>query len=233
MKTIRLYKDLGKSDFGWLDSRHTFSFGQYRDPQWMGFGPLRVINNDRVEGGAGFSPHSHANMEIISYVMDGGLAHGDSLGTKSVIPAGNVQLMSAGSGITHSEFNASEDKSVHFYQIWIIPDVVNEKPGYQEMKLDRIDAKNKLARIVTQDGANDTLKIKSDAALSLGRFDAGAAIPLPATKGRKAWVQVTRGSITLDGQTFEAGDGVGISDEAAQNAKAAQDAEVLVFDMAA
>lgn len=130
MKTIRRYADLGKSDFGWLDSRHTFSFGGYRDPQHMGFGPLRVINNDRVEGGAGFSPHSHANMEIISYVMDGGLAHGDSLGTKSVIPAGNIQLMSAGSGITHSEYNASDDAPVHFYQIWVMPDVVNKDPEY-------------------------------------------------------------------------------------------------------
>lgn len=233
MKTFRLYKDLGKSDFGWLDSRHSFSFGGYRDPQWMGFGPLRVINNDRVEGGAGFSPHSHANMEIISYVMDGGLAHGDSIGTKAVIPAGNVQLMSAGSGITHSEFNASDDAPVHFYQIWVMPHVMNEQPRYQELALNGVDMHNKLAPVITPNGEAGTLHIKQDATMSLGRFDAGAVVNLPDTKGRKAWVQVTRGAITIDGQTLSEGDGVGIADEAATVAKAAQDAEILVFDMAA
>lgn len=233
MKTIRRYDDLGKSDFGWLDSRHTFSFGGYRDPQWMGFGPLRVINNDRVEGGAGFSPHSHANMEIISYVMDGGLAHGDSLGTKSVIPAGNVQLMSAGSGITHSEYNANEDAPVHFYQIWVMPDVANEKPEYQEMKLDHIDTKNKLAPVITPEGTPGTLKIKQDARMLLGRFDAGEVIQLPATTGRKAWVQVTRGSVVIDGETLREGDGLGLADEGLQQASAGQDAEIIVFDMAA
>ncbi len=233
MKTIRRYADLGKSDFGWLDSRHTFSFGGYRDPQHMGFGPLRVINNDRVEGGAGFSPHSHANMEIISYVMDGGLAHGDSLGTKSVIPAGNIQLMSAGSGITHSEYNASDDAPVHFYQIWVMPDVVNKDPEYQEMKLDHIDTKNKLAAVITPEGTNGTLKIKQDARMLLGRFDAGQSIQIPATQGRKTWVQVTRGSIAVDGTTLNEGDGLGIAEEAIPSVRAESDSEIIVFDMAA
>lgn len=233
MKVVRRYADLGKSDLGWLDSRHTFSFGGYRDPRWMGFGPLRVINNDRVEGGAGFSPHSHANMEIISYVMQGDLAHGDSLGTESVIPAGNVQLMSAGSGITHSEFNAREDAPVHFYQIWVMPDVTDQDPGYQEMTLDHIDAHNKLTAIITPEGTPGTLKIKQDARMLLGRFDAGETIQLPATQGRKAWVQVTRGAIAIDGTTLQEGDGLGIADEAIQSASAEENAEIIVFDMAA
>ncbi|NBX65432.1 MAG: pirin family protein [Proteobacteria bacterium] len=231
MKNIRSYNDLGKTNIGWLDSRHSFSFGQYFDPAYMGFGHLRVINNDRVLGGAGFSPHSHDNMEIISYVMEGGLAHGDSIGTKSVIPAGSIQLMSAGSGITHSEYNADPEKPVHFYQIWVKPNVRNEAPGYQEKRLDAIDALNHLVPIITPDGKDGTLRIKQDIRVFIGRFEAGKTLELPKTDTQSIWVQVTKGTAILDYNALEAGDGIAIKGEDVISITFPNPTELLVFFM--
>ncbi|MBU6235378.1 MAG: pirin family protein [Alphaproteobacteria bacterium] len=231
MKTLRLFKDIGHTDLGWLKSGHTFSFASYYDPKWMGFGHLRVINNDRVEGGGGFAPHSHDNMEIISYVTEGGLAHGDSLGNKSVIPYGSIQLMSAGSGITHSEYNDDSVLPVKFYQIWIKPNVRNEAPTYQEKSLFDIDATNQLVPLVTPDGRDGTLLIRQDATLSLGRFKAGETLTLPKTDTRDVWVQVVEGQALWEGQTLADGDGLGIRDEDEVSISFAKPTELLVFSM--
>ncbi len=231
MKTLRPYSDLGKTDFGWLDSRHSFSFGHYHDPQWMGFGPLRVINNDRVSGGAGFSPHSHDNMEIISYVISGGLAHGDSIGTKSVIPAGSIQLMSAGSGITHSEYNADAADPVHFFQIWVMPNVRNEAPSYQEMRLDGFDASNRLVPIITPDGRVGSLRIKQDATVSLGRFVAGQTLEIPKSDTQDIWIQIIKGDALIGETPLQDGDGMGIHNEEPFSVLFANPTELLVFFM--
>lgn len=231
MKILRPYNELGQADFGWLQSHHTFSFGQYYDPAHMGFGPLRVINNDRVAGGAGFPMHGHQNMEIISYVLKGGLAHRDSLGTEAVIPAGNLQLMSAGAGIEHSEYNASKTDQVHFLQIWIKPSVLSTKPSYQELTLNPTDLANKLHPVVTPDGAGDSLQIKQDATLSIGRFTAGSTITIPETGPNKAWVQVASGHATGADITLGAGDGLGLTQEKALSLRADEDTEILVFSM--
>jgi len=232
MKKIRRYTDLGRTQTDWLDGRHSFSFGRYYDPEWMGFGPLRVINNDRVAGGGGFAPHPHDNMEIITYVLDGALAHRDSMGNDAVIKAGNLQMMSAGSGIRHSEFNDSADKPVHLFQIWLMPDVENEAPTYQELDLGRGVPANTLHPVVTPDGRDGTMRIKTDATLSIARLTGGTRLELPANGNRKTWIQVTRGSIAVDGDVLSEGDGIGLSQESV-TVSANDNAEILVFDMAA
>lgn len=231
MKIFRPYRDLGETNLGWLHSRHSFSFGSYFDRAWMGFGPLRVINNDHVEGGAGFSPHSHDNMEIISYVMEGGLAHGDSLGTQSVIPAGSIQLMSAGSGITHSEYNASAEKPVRFLQIWIKPNVRGEAPSYQEKSLFGLEASRTLVPLVTPDGREGTLRIKQDTVISLGRFGAGETLALPESHTRDLWVQVVNGQGQSDGTALADGDGLGLTGEDRVSITFDKPTELLVFSM--
>lgn len=233
MKTIRRFADLGRTRTDWLDGRHSFSFGRYVDRAWMGFGPLRVINNDTVSGGGGFSPHPHDNMEIITYVTDGALAHRDSLGNDAVIRAGDLQMMSAGSGIRHAEFNDSPDQPLHLFQIWIEPNVMDEAPTYQELKLDEAVKPNILQPLVTRDGRNGTMRIKANAELSIARIGKGRSVTLPAASKAMVWVQMTRGSAIVDGVTLDTGDAVGLEQEKALTLTAVNDAEALVFEMTA
>ncbi len=221
----------GRADFGWLDSRHTFSFGNYHDPAWMGFGPLRVINEDRVAPGGGFAPHAHANMEILSYVLEGALQHRDSLGTGSVIRPGDLQRMSAGSGITHSEFNASADAPVHFLQIWIQPDRLNIPPGYAQRPFPDAQRRGVLRLLASPDGAGESLRIQQDARVYGALLAAGERVEQALASGRRGWVQVARGALLLNGQAMIAGDGAGISAESALTLQASEDADVLVFDL--
>ncbi len=230
MISIRKAEDRGVSRTGWLDSKHSFSFAHYYDPRHMGFGPLRVINEDRVAPGAGFPRHPHDNMEIISYVLEGALEHKDSLGTGSVIRAGEVQRMSAGTGIEHSEFNHSKTEPVHFLQIWIKPEAYGIKPGYEQKSFGR-PGESGFALIASRDGREGSLTIHQDAAVRLGRMSKGDELSRPLEKGRLGWLQVTRGSIVLGGQVLNAGDGAAIKDEARIGVQAPADAEFLLFDM--
>ena len=230
MIAIRRAQERGVTRTGWLDSRHSFSFGQYHDPKHMGFGPLRVINDDRVTPGAGFPRHSHDNMEIVTYVLEGALAHKDSLGNGSVIRAGDVQRMSAGTGIEHSEFNHSQTEPVHFLQIWIKPEAYGIRPGYEQKSFEP-SGESRFTLIASRDGRDGSVTIHQDAALSLGRFKKGEEVSHALGAGRCAWLQVTRGAVALGGELLEAGDGAALKDEAQIAIKAAEDAEVLLFDM--
>ena len=221
----------GRADFGWLDSRHTFSFGNYHDPAWMGFGPLRVINEDRVAPGGGFAPHAHANMEILSYVLEGALQHRDSLGTGSVIRPGDLQRMSAGVGITHSEFNASADAPVHFLQIWIQPDRLNIPPGYAQHSFPEAQRRGVLRLLASPDGAKESLRIQQDARVYGALLAAGEHVEHALARGRRSWVQVARGALLLNGQALIAGDGAGVNAESALTLEASEEADVLVFDL--
>lgn len=232
MILVRKAEERGSTRAGWLDSRHSFSFAHYYDPAHMGFGPLRVINEDRVAPGAGFPRHPHDNMEIVTYVLEGALEHRDSLGTGSVIRAGDVQRMSAGTGIEHSEFNHSKTEPVHFLQIWIKPEAYGIKPGY-EQKAFRPLRESGFALIASRDGREESITIHQDAALSLGRADKGEELSKPLAKGRLGWLQVIRGSVALGGQLMRAGDGAAIEDETMIGLRAQEDSEFLFFDMRA
>jgi redox-sensitive bicupin YhaK (pirin superfamily) len=231
MISVRKAGDRGPTKTDWLDSRHTFSFGGYRDEQWMGFGPLRVINEDRVAPGAGFPTHGHANMEIVTLVLEGALAHKDSLGTGSTIRPGDVQRMSAGSGILHSEFNASRTEPVHFLQIWIEPARRFGDPDYAQKSFPDAERRNRLRLVLSPDGADGSIAIRQDARLHAGVLDAGAAVSLPLAANRRAWVQVARGSVKLDGTELVAGDGAALADVASLELRALEASEVLVFDL--
>jgi quercetin 2,3-dioxygenase len=232
MITKRNADERGPTNIGWLNSKHTFSFGGYHDPAHMGFSSLRVINDDRVAPGAGFNTHSHNNMEIISYVLEGELAHRDSMGTGSVIRPGDVQLMSAGTGVSHSEFNNSDKQEVHFLQIWIIPNQRNPAPRYEQKTFDDQDLRNRFRVVVSPDGENGSLHIRQDARLLAGRFDEGAETTLPLKRGRKYWVQVAAGGAVINGEGAGAGDGLAIEDESELHLKAVTGAEVLLFELA-
>ena len=232
MLTLRRAEERGKANFGWLDSRHSFSFGHYHDPKHMGFGPLRVINEDRVAAGGGFPTHPHSDMEIISYVLDGALEHKDSLGTGSVIRPGDVQRMTAGSGIRHSEFNASETDSVHFLQIWIIPETRGIKPSYEQKSFADEEKRGKLRLVGSRDGRDGSVTIHQDVSLYAALLDEGDEVSRTITSGRVAWVQVARGSVTVNGEALRSGDGLAV--ETAGEIKitgASKNADVLVFDM--
>lgn len=231
MMTIRKADDRGHADFGWLDSRHTFSFGHYRDPAHMGFGPLRVINDDRVAGGGGFPTHPHANMEIISYVLEGGLEHRDSLGTGSVIRPGDVQRMSAGTGIRHSEFNASASEPVHFLQIWILPERDGFAPGYEQTTFATEEKRGKLRLVAARDGRDGALTLNQDVDLYAGLFAGGESATLSLRPGRLGWLQVAAGSVTVNGVRLDAGDGASFDGGDIAVTGIDGDAEVLVFDM--
>jgi redox-sensitive bicupin YhaK (pirin superfamily) len=230
--TLRKSDERGRADFGWLDSRHSFSFGHYHDPKHMGFGPLRVINDDRVAPGGGFPSHPHSDMEIISYVLEGGLAHKDSLGTGSVIRPGDVQRMSAGTGIRHSEFNASKSEPVHFLQIWIIPERKGLAPGYEQKSFPDAEKRGKLRLVGSRDGRDGSVTIHRDVDLYATLLSAGQAVTHELRAGRGAWVQVARGSITLNGERLKEGDGVSVSSPATLRLDGVEDAEALLFDMA-
>jgi hypothetical protein len=232
MMTIRPAAQRGHADHGWLDSYHTFSFANYYDPDHMGFRSLRVINEDRVEGGQGFGAHPHRDMEIISYVIDGALSHSDSMGTGSVIRPGDVQRMSAGSGVTHSEFNASKTEIVHFLQIWLIPSARGIKPSYEQKTFSRAEKQGQLRLVASPDGRDGSVTIHADAALYAGIFEGGQASELPIAPGRHAWVQVVRGNVRVNGRDLKAGDGAAISDEPAVRVEGVNQGEILVFDLA-
>ena len=227
----RSSEDRGKANFGWLDSRHTFSFGHYYDPKHMGFGPLRVINEDRVAPGGGFPTHPHADMEIISYVLEGALAHKDSLGTGSEIRPGDVQRMSAGTGIRHSEFNASAAEPVHFLQIWILPERKGLQPGYEQKRFSHDEKRCKLRLIGSRDGREGSVTIHQDVDLYATVLAPGEAVSHVLAMGRLAWVQLARGAITLNGAPLNAGDGMAIENVSELRLEAQEDSEILLFDM--
>ena len=231
MITVRRSVERGPTRTDWLDSRHTFSFGGYRDDRWMGFGPLRVINKDRVIAGAGFPTHGHANMEIVTCVLSGALAHKDSLGTGSTIRPGDVQRMSAGSGILHSEFNASREEPVHFLQIWIEPSRRFGDPEYAQKHFPDSERRNRLRLVLSPDGADGSISIRQDARLHAGVLDAGTTVSLPLAAGRRAWVHVARGRAALDGVELASGDGAAVTDATALSVRAHDESEVLVFDL--
>lgn len=232
MILLRRSHERGHAQHGWLDSRHTFSFADYHDRHWMGFGPLRVINEDRVAPGGGFAPHRHANMEIISYVIAGGLRHRDSIGNGSVIVPGDVQMMSAGSGIEHSEFNASQTESVHFLQIWIQPDRLNATPRYAQQHFAADSRRGVLKLVASPDGADDALPIRQDARMYAATLPAGADIEHTLHSGRRAWVQVVHGRLRLSSDTvLDAGDGAGVVDVTHLQLTAERESELLLFDL--
>jgi redox-sensitive bicupin YhaK (pirin superfamily) len=222
----------GRTKLSWLDSRHTFSFGDYHDPQHMGFSDLRVINEDRVVPGAGFPTHSHRDMEIITYVLEGALAHKDSTGTSSVIHVGDVQRMSAGTGISHSEYNASQTEPVHFLQIWIIPDKTGLAPGYEQRAFSLDQHQGKWILIASKDGREGSVTVHQDVDVWAARFSPGEQSSFPLKPSRNIWPQVARGAVTLNGMSLNAGDGAAISEESTLEVKALEATEILVFDLA-
>jgi redox-sensitive bicupin YhaK (pirin superfamily) len=225
--------DRGKAEMGWLSSRHTFSFGQYRDPKHMGFRALRVINEDRVIPGAGFPTHSHSDMEIISYVLEGALEHKDSLGTGAVIRPGEIQRMSAGAGVQHSEFNASSTEPVHFLQMWVIPEAPGLQPSYEQKALPPVaEGESRLDLIGSRDGREGSVVIHQDVALYRATIAAGGSLQIPLAPGRHAWVQVARGIVEIEDGELREGDGLAVSDAQSLTMTSGTGAEVLVFDLA-
>lgn len=231
MLTLRKASDRGAADHGWLKSFHTFSFAGYRNPQEQGFSDLLVINDDRVSAGKGFGQHPHRDMEIFSYVLKGALEHKDTLGTGSVIRPGDVQLMSAGTGVAHSEFNHSHTEGVHFLQIWIVPNVAGAAPNYQEKHFSPKQKRGRLQLIISPEGENGALKVRQDARVYAGLFDGDETATLELAANRYAYVHVARGSVVLNGEQLGEGDGVRVRDEQTLSLSAGVDAEVLVFDM--
>jgi redox-sensitive bicupin YhaK (pirin superfamily) len=229
---VRRAADRGRTDWGWLDSRHTFSFGEYHDPSHMGFRSLRVINDDRVTAGAGFGTHGHSDMEILSYVLEGGLAHRDSMGTGSVIRPGEIQMMRAGTGVTHSEYNASKTEPVHFLQIWIVPDRRGLAPAYDQKPIDRDAARRGFALLASTDGRDASLRISQDVDLWMALVTAGERRDLRLKPGRHAWVHVARGSVELGGTPLAEGDGAAVSNAEVLTLVGGDAAEVLLFDLA-
>jgi len=231
MIAIRKANERGYADHGWLRSFHTFSFADYHDPAHMGFGPLRVINEDRVAPGKGFGTHSHRDMEIISYVLEGALAHKDSMGNGSVLRPGDVQRMSAGSGVTHSEFNHSASEGVHFLQVWIQPNVRGIAPGYEEKRFDDAAKAGKLALIASPDGAQGSVTIHQDARVYAALLDNDDGLAHALQPGRRAFVHVVRGTVAVNGQPLSSGDAAQLTDVASVGIASAHAAEVLVFDL--
>jgi redox-sensitive bicupin YhaK (pirin superfamily) len=229
---IRRSGDRGFADHGWLRSFHTFSFADYYDPANMGFRSLRVINEDRVEPGRGFGTHSHRDMEIISYVLDGELSHKDSMGTGSVIRPGDVQRMSAGTGVSHSEFNPSKSNGVHFLQIWIMPDKAGYPPSYEQKSFPESERAGKLRLVASNDGRDSSVTLHQNAKLYAGTFGAGEKASYELAAGRHAWVHVARGSLDVGGTTLEAGDAAAIDEAGSIELCGTSGGDVLVFDLA-
>ena len=232
MITLRPSGERGYADHGWLKSFHSFSFAGYHDPAHMGFGNLRVINEDRVAAGRGFGTHSHQNMEIISYVLSGELAHQDSMGNVKGIPPGDVQRMSAGSGVQHSEFNHAEGQTTHFLQIWILPNVTGIAPGYEQKSFPDAEKRGALRLVASNDGAQGSVLIHADARLYAGLFDGGEAAELALDAKRKAYVHLVRGQLEVSGQVLHTGDAALLQGEDKVSLAKGQAAEVLVFDLA-
>lgn len=235
MIKIRRSNDRGHADHGWLDSHHTFSFADYYDPAHMGFRALRVINEDRVAGGQGFPRHSHRDMEIVSYVLEGALAHEDSMGTGSTIRPGDVQRMSAGTGVAHSEYNASKTEPAHFLQIWLMPGERGIAPSYEQKNFSAEDKNGRLQVVASPGGTDGSITVHTDATLYAGTFGPGQSARLQLEPGRHGWVHVARGNVRVNGQALAAGDGAALSDEPAviiEGAPGVEPSEVLVFDLA-
>ena len=232
MLTVRKSQDRGYADHGWLHSYHSFSFAGYYDPEHMGFGNLRVINEDRIAPGMGFGTHGHRDMEIISYVLSGELAHKDSMGNVKGIPPGDVQRMSAGTGVQHSEFNHAEGQTTHFLQIWLLPDVQGVAPGYEQKTFADAEKRGRLRRVASPDGAEGSVRVNADATLYAGLIDGSESASLVLDPARKAYVHVVRGSLKANGQALSAGDAALIEQETALALTEGRDAEVLVFDLA-
>jgi redox-sensitive bicupin YhaK (pirin superfamily) len=231
MLTVRKAHERGHANHGWLDTWHTFSFADYYNPREMGFGPLRVINDDKVQPGMGFGTHGHRDMEIITYVLEGALEHKDSMGNGSIIRPGNVQRMSAGTGVQHSEFNPSRDELVHLLQIWIEPSVRGVKPSYEEKQFGVQDKNGKLRLIASPDGRDGSVTIHQDALVYAGIFDAGDSVRQPLGKGRRAYVHVARGAVSINGEQLKAGDGAKLSGAAEVTLSDGKGGEVLLFDL--
>lgn len=230
--TLRRAEERGKANFGWLDSKHSFSFGHYYDPNHLGFGPLRVINEDRVAPGGGFPTHPHADMEIISYVLDGALEHKDSIGTGSIIRPGDVQRMTAGTGVRHSEFNASKTEPVHFLQIWIVPERDGLEPSYEQKTFPEAQKRGQLRLIGSRDGRNGSITIHRDVDLFASVLGDGESVSHELAAGRGAWLQVARGTVTANGEALKAGDGVSLTKPGRLTIAGSSEAEILLFDLA-
>jgi quercetin 2,3-dioxygenase len=231
MMTIRKAADRGHAQHGWLDSQHTFSFADYYDPKHMGFRSLRVINDDRVEAGQGFGAHQHRDMEIISYVLEGGLAHKDSTGTTAVIKPDDVQRMSAGTGVTHSEFNASKADEVHFLQIWLLPNAKGIKPGYEQKTFSDADKRGTLRLVASPDGRDGSVTIHSDANVYAGILGEGQKAELALPDQHGAWIHVARGKVRVNGKDLEEGDGAAIENEKSVQIEGIDEGEVIAFDL--
>jgi hypothetical protein len=232
MISIRRAGQRGHANHGWLDSYHTFSFADYYDPKHMGFRALRVINEDRVQPGHGFGTHGHRDMEIVSYVLEGALTHKDSMGNGSVIRPGDVQRMTAGTGVMHSEQNASGTELVHFLQIWILPDRNGHKPGYEQKTFSDGDKRGRLRLVASRDGREGSVTIHQDAEIFAGLFDEGEKATYTLAPGRHAWVHVARGSVLVNGQKLDAGDAAAVSDAGDLQIAGAGSGEVLLFNLA-
>ena len=232
MIAVRPAAERGHADHGWLDTRHTFSFASYHDPRHMGFRSLRVINEDRVQPAEGFGTHAHRDMEILTWVLEGALEHKDSMGNGSVIRPGDLQRMSAGTGVTHSEFNPSREAPVHFLQIWLLPRERGLPPGYEQKRFRQEARRGRLRLIASGDGREGAVTIHQDADVWTALLQPGESVRHALAPGRYAWLHVARGAVTLNGSTLGAGDGAAVSDEAALEITGAARAEVLLFDLA-
>jgi redox-sensitive bicupin YhaK (pirin superfamily) len=232
MRQIRKSSDRGHFDHGWLNTYHTFSFGHYRDPKYMGFRSLRVMNEDFVQPGQGFGTHPHRDMEIVTYVLEGALEHRDSMGNGEVLRPGEFQRMSAGTGITHSEFNPSDSEPVHLYQIWLLPERHGLEPSYEQKRFSNDERHNRLRLVASRDAADGSLLIHQDARIFLSSIDSGKRVSHPLSAGRHAWLQVLRGNVLLNGEELRASDGAAVSEENALTIEAQSDAEILLFELA-
>jgi redox-sensitive bicupin YhaK (pirin superfamily) len=232
MITIRGAKERGHFDHGWLNTYHTFSFDQYYDPRYMGFRTLRVINEDFVAGGRGFPKHGHRDMEIITYILEGALKHEDSMGNGSVIRPGDVQRMTAGTGVRHSEQNASEREQVHLLQIWILPHTVGLEPGYEQKAFSEDERRGRLKLIASDDGSDGSVVVHQDVKLFASIIPAGEQVEHTMDQQRHAWIQVARGAVSVNGEKADQGDGVMVAGESNLQIKAEENAEVLLFDLA-
>jgi redox-sensitive bicupin YhaK (pirin superfamily) len=232
MITLRKSSERGHADHGWLKSFHSFSFADYHDPQHMGFGNLRVINEDRIAPGTGFGTHGHRDMEIVSYVLEGALAHKDNMGNGTVIVPGDVQRMSAGRGVMHSEFNHAPNETTHFLQIWIIPSVQGIAPGYEQRRFDAADKRGRLRLVASPDGRDGSVRVHADASMYAGLFDGDEAAELPIAPSRKACVHVARGALNVNGRALATGDAAMLDAEASLRLDGGRAAEVIVFDLA-
>lgn len=232
MLTLRKSQERGYADHGWLKSHHSFSFAGYHDPEHMGWGNLRVINEDRVAPGMGFGTHGHRDMEIVSYVVSGSLAHKDSMGNGTTIPPGDVQRMSAGRGVRHSEFNHDQEGITHFFQIWIEPNQLSIEPGYEQKTFPEAEKRGNLRLVASPDGAQGSVRIHADAALYAGLIDGSESVTLALNPARKAYVHLVKGALKVNGHRLMTGDAAKLAEESSLTLSDGEDAEVLVFDLA-